>query len=1109
MKALWRHWWWVGLALVMAAGLSRVRFEAEVLELLPGDIPAVHQLQRYQRHFANVRELVLTVRGPDAEAAETAARMLAESLRRQPALVAAAMWQPPWLDPAGQVAEFIAWLWLNQPPEAFAQWAGRMKPERVPEQLNAAREQLATSLSPQDIAQLSYDPFGFTRLPESVMGAGGMSLASQQNWFATADGRFRAVFVEPHGELRNYKACAAWLERVRAAVARCAGEPGWPGQITVRFTGGPPLTAEIASGMESDFKQSAVGTLVLIAGLFWWAHRRWFPLVWLMAVLLLVVAGTMAIGGLVFTRLNAVSLGFTAILMGLAIDYGLVLYAEHLAHPGVSAAALRKDLSAGIGWSAVTTACAFGVLNFSGLPGLSQLGSLVAIGILLAAALMLRVFLPVILQSERRRPVAVSLSAKVCPGGGPSPLRFWLVATLLLVVTAAAAVWWKTPQIDHSTKPLQPRHSPAQEALDELQTELNGGSEPLLALISGRDETEVARRLEQASRLFAAGITNRQLTGVLLPLAVWPRPEFQAANRPLAGRLAAQADGLRQAARQAGFSDQALTLADTVLGSWRQSVATNSTVWPTDSAGRWLARRMAAWTGQEWLALGLLYPAPGRAPEIVQGPWQYAQPGLGITGWSVLGEVLLQRVEHRLVWLAALILTVVVSCLWLAFRRFGEVLLSFGTLACAFLFLLAVMGLAGWQWNLMNLTVLPLFLGAGVDYTIHVQIALRRHGGDIAAMRRITGRALFLCAATTVVGFGSLGMSSNAGLASLGWVCATGILSVYLSALFLLPAWWLAVYRHAAGSTVGGVIAPVLPERPSALYGPKLWRAALAMTRTLPAGVLDALCRGLAEVYYRLNSTRRVVVVNNLLPVLGGDRAAAERTAHRLFQQFGLKLADLWRFESGLPFDRWQNETRHWDYFAAAQARGRGVLMITPHLGNWEMGAPLLADRGVKLLVITQAEPGSGFTDLRRSSRARWGIETLVIREDAFAFLEVIRRLQEGATVALLLDRPPQPSAVTVELFGRPFCASVAAAELARATGCALLGVCIVRTAQGYVAQLLPEFTYDRKDLGGRPARRALTQHIMRAFEPWIRQHADQWYHFVPIWPPADPPDQS
>jgi lauroyl/myristoyl acyltransferase len=91
---------------------------------------------------------------------------------------------------------------------------------------------------------------------------------------------------------------------------------------------------------------------------------------------------------------------------------------------------------------------------------------------------------------------------------------------------------------------------------------------------------------------------------------------------------------------------------------------------------------------------------------------------------------------------------------------------------------------------------------------------------------------------------------------------------------------------------------------------------------------------------------------------------------------------------------------------------------------------------------------------------------------------------------------------VKVDLFGKPFAASIAAADLARATGCALLPVCVPREADGrYHAHVLPEIAYDRRSLGSREIRQQLTQEIMGVFEPVIRRYLSQWYHFIPIWP--------
>ncbi len=273
------------------------------------------------------------------------------------------------------------------------------------------------------------------------------------------------------------------------------------------------------------------------------------------------------------------------------------------------------------------------------------------------------------------------------------------------------------------------------------------------------------------------------------------------------------------------------------------------------------------------------------------------------------------------------------------------------------------------------------------------------------------------------------------------------------------------------------------------------------MARQTPHFVLSRLAVRLAQLYGMGCPGRRRVVFENLLPALQGDRVAAGVATRELFQQFGLKLADLWRYESGLAIYSLFRDLTGWDHYLAAEAKGRGVLFLTMHLGNWEFGAPLLTQRGIRLQVITLDEPQASLTKVRETARARWGIATLALGSDPFASLEIIRRLEENNSVALLMDRPPEVSAVSVELFGRPFNASIAAAELARASGCALLPVYLPRTDGGYLAHILPEIEYERRQLASREARARLTQQIMNAFEPAIRLYLNQWYHFVPIWP--------
>jgi KDO2-lipid IV(A) lauroyltransferase len=359
---------------------------------------------------------------------------------------------------------------------------------------------------------------------------------------------------------------------------------------------------------------------------------------------------------------------------------------------------------------------------------------------------------------------------------------------------------------------------------------------------------------------------------------------------------------------------------------------------------------------------------------------------------------------------------------------------------------------------------------------------------------RSTGKALLLCAATTSVGFGSLGFSNNAGLASLGRVCSVGAVCSVLVACFLLPVWWRVVIADPNAKER-------LPRKPSKLYGAFGWRLGGKLVSHLPLRFSRRIGTLLAASYSTLARRRTEIVLANLRPVAGKEEKRWRSASRRLFRNFGSKIADLLYFESGGNVKGLFTEEGLDVRFIDQLKSEKGALLLTIHLGNWEFGAPLLKAHGVDLLVITMPEPDERMTDIRQEARRRWGIETVVIGDGAFAFIEVLKRLQSGSVVALLLDRPPESSSVEVELFGRPFDASIAPAELARASGCSLLPVVIPWTEKGYQAVILDEVEYDRAALGTHNARRQLTQEILRAFEPVIRQYPDQWFHFVPIWP--------
>ena len=1026
-------------------------------------------------------------------------------MRHKSEIVAEVTWQPPWLERPAQAAELIAYLWLNQPPEIFGQLTNRLAVADLPALLATARQELATSMSPADVARLSYDPFGLTQLPESATSAA-PRFGEGQEMFASPDGAFRIIFVKAHGELTTYRDCARWLDIVK----RAANEALSPAQqassgVSIGYTGRPAFVAEIAGGMERDITTSVGGTSLIIAALFWLAHRRWKPMLWLLTLLALILAGTLALGGLIFGIINVVSMGFAAILLGLAVDYAVVHYQEALAHPDLSVPEVRRAIAPSIFWAAATTITAFLVLNFGGLPGLAQLGSLVSVGVGLSALVMIFAFLPPLFPDRRHPKPTVAPSRNESKAVEPlDPVRTKQVfaATAILILLSLATLLFGLPAMDATANALRPRHSQAYAALEAIKQHLNQKREPLWLIVEGRNESEVARRLDEVQPVLARAVSNQTLAGFTLPTALWPRPEFLAANRVTARTLADRREALRGAAQAGGFAGDSLALAENILSTWQQAATTANVFWPTNALSQWIFEKLVSRNSTNLYALGLLHLSTDKPAASADLETQLPDDGVLLSGWELLGGAILSSVKSNLWKLVLPMVALVLLSLWLAFYRFTEVLLSLSILFISGLCLLAVMSLAGWSWNLLNLMALPLILGTGVDYSIFMQLALRRHDGDLKIAYRSVGRALLLCGGTAVSGFGSLAWSSNAGMASLGQICAVGIANNMLISVFLLPVWWKAFAEHKreAESNEARSKAAQAPA-PSRFYRAEIWQAGLATACKLPPAASARLSQSLAKAYWSIVRARREAVIQNLLPPLDGDRTEAEKVGQRLFQNFALKLVDLFRYETGQRVDDMFGELAGWEHFVAAQATPRGILLLTPHLGNWEFGAPLLTQRGVKLLVITLDEPQGRLTEIRRTSRARWGIETLVIGRDPFAFVEIIRRLEAGAAVALLVDRPPETSAVMVELFGRKFATSIAPAELARASGCVLLPVYLPRTDQGYAAHILPQIQYDRAALRSREARHKLTQEIMRAFETPIREHLDQWYHFVPIWP--------
>ncbi len=161
------------------------------------------------------------------------------------------------------------------------------------------------------------------------------------------------------------------------------------------YTGRPAFVAEISGSMKHDITLSVGGTALIIAILFWLAHRRWKPMLWLLTLLALILGGTLALGRPDFRRDQCRQHGLCRDparsgggLCGGALPGSAGL---PVASPCRKSAAPSRRAFFG---RPRPPSRRFSSLNFGGLPGLAQLGSLVGIGVALSALVMIMAFLP-------------------------------------------------------------------------------------------------------------------------------------------------------------------------------------------------------------------------------------------------------------------------------------------------------------------------------------------------------------------------------------------------------------------------------------------------------------------------------------------------------------------------------------------------------------------------------------------------------------------------------------------------------------------------------------------------------------------------------------------
>jgi predicted RND superfamily exporter protein len=792
--------------------LFGLRFNSDILDLLPKDFDSVQAFKTTDREFTNARQITfaLGLNSQDADIEEITTRFC-DGLRKEPWVVRVTSSAP--VESPDGIADLQSHLavplLLNLEPPAFATALQLLQPPPITARLH----ELRTKMETMGVAEMKLDFDALGLVQEALRPMAGAFSSDQSQSFISADGSTHLVFVETNQTGIGPHECQALMRQVDAFKARFLAS--CPVRPVILVTGRNAYVDEISRAMRFDIVSTLLGSVILVSVVFYVGFRRFWPLVALMHVLLLCCVMAVAAGGLIFHELNLITIGLCSILVGLGVDFGMLLYGSYqsqrnagVEHEEAIARSL-KQLGEGVIVGALTTAAAFVSFVLSDCAAFAQLGTLIAIGILIASVLMMTVFYACV--SRRRPPEEHDILFAWGKGyvarvfRNPKPV---LIATtlFLLALCAVAIAPIGELRMEADPKTLEPQCD-ASDALHSIQATFPAAREPLLVLVDANDAESCHDAWTKIQTQWSALLAAGKIKSFLSPAPFVLSPELARENLKQLDTvdLAAARSSYSAALATEGFntSDPAFqnvfNLIDALeaarksgvpVTKWREILPPSSSWWFV--LGQFFARDSY---------LGAAYVTPLEHIRNVEQKDalhdELTVPGVSmhITGWTYVLADLIPWAKHKLTLLSVVMVSFNIVLLAFLYRRVEPLLILMISLALSIGAMIACLKIFGFALNLFNVLAFPLVLGVGVDYGIYILLAMRQPGDKEYAFATII-KPVILAGLTAVAGFGSLAIAHNPALRGLGAVSAIGIACCLFSTVFfILPAYLLRLKR--------------------------------------------------------------------------------------------------------------------------------------------------------------------------------------------------------------------------------------------------------------------------------------------------------------------------
>jgi len=795
----------VALTLVAGWSASNLRFDTQLVDLLPDGLEAAADYKLFLEEFGGIERVYIAITADppvESEILGDAADLLSLELAAND-LVSSARSGLETIDEDFYLDHFLPRSFLVADPDDREELTRRLEPEAIRERVRSMHDSLAGPTGLFLTAVMAADPLGFSEVTGGF-GAGqdAVPIDPFTGAFLSEDGSTSLVVVTPSSAELDSESGRALSDLLTRSFEIVNAEIGTP--LEYHAVGGPLYAVQDESILRTDIARTVTGSALGVGLLL----MLYFSGVRLPVALLLgVFAGIVWTAGLLGATLGSISvigMAFAAVLVGLGVDYGIHVATRFkqacLEGLDRSRAMLRsfRETGPAIVASVVTTAVAFLVLSLTQFRPVRELGLLVALGIvsILLASIGIGAATAVLWPPLRT-------GSGERPGGGP----FWKAVGHLvdraidlgashpgptvvaaLVLSAVAAFGITRMEFSSDLRTLRPEFHPALAAEELLVEKFALGLDTFTVVLRGDDPGEV---FDRASRV------KRVMTAALPGLSAVSPSDWLVDGDVLASRVEMwRGETMRQAVEnlkieldRQEFEEEAFSSAIGVLESVAEGTPPPSI--PREAWPDWLTDLVRIDGDHVTAAVRVRSPQgewPDGPPAEVIAEIRELDPEAAIASAARLGFEVRHLVGREFRRLGGWCLLSIGIIVLVSFRgRISLFALAILPVLVGSFVLVGVCGAIGVVMTPLSMAVAPLLLGIGVDDGLHAVHGSRIHGGLVASLKRV-GPAMTLTTLTTSLAFGSLMFSSVPALQNAGLLVALGALLCLVATLVVLPA---------------------------------------------------------------------------------------------------------------------------------------------------------------------------------------------------------------------------------------------------------------------------------------------------------------------------------